>query len=63
MTPTEYFRRQVYACFWFETSGIDRAIEAIGHQHLMFETDFPHPTCSFPDGLKIAAKALAECQR
>jgi predicted TIM-barrel fold metal-dependent hydrolase len=59
MTPTEYFRRQVHACFWFETSGIDRAIEAIGHRHLMFETDFPHPTCSFPDGLEIAAKALA----
>jgi predicted TIM-barrel fold metal-dependent hydrolase len=60
MTPTEYFRRQVHACFWFETSGIDRAIAALGHEHLMFETDFPHPTCSFPDGLDIAAKALAD---
>ncbi len=60
MTPSEYFRRQVHACFWFETSGIDQAIAALGHRHLMFETDFPHPTCSFPDGMEIAAKALAD---
>jgi hypothetical protein len=24
----------------------------------MFETDFPHPTCIYPDGLEFAAEAL-----
>ena len=59
MLPSEYFRRQVNACFWFETTGIDRAIESIGHEHLLFETDFPHPTCTYPNGVEMASKALA----
>jgi uncharacterized protein len=25
----------------------------------MFETDYPHPTCTYPEGLEIAAEALA----
>ncbi len=59
MTPLEYFRRQVHACFWFERQGIAEAIDLLGPTHLMFETDFPHPTCLFPDGLDFAADALA----
>jgi predicted TIM-barrel fold metal-dependent hydrolase len=60
MAPSEYFRRQIHSCFWFERQGIDEALEALGSQHLMFETDFPHPTCTFPDGLDYAAAALAD---
>ncbi len=60
MAPSEYFRRQVHACFWFERQGVAEAIEVIGPTHLMFETDFPHPTCLFPDGLDFAAEALAD---
>ncbi len=52
MAPSEYFRRQVYACFWFERAGLAGAIEALGPGHLLFETDFPHPTCTYPDGLR-----------
>jgi predicted TIM-barrel fold metal-dependent hydrolase len=59
MKPSDYFRRQFHSCFWFETEGIGDAIEAIGWEHLMFETDYPHPTCTYPDGLKYAASALA----
>jgi len=58
MAPSEYFRRQVHACFWFERRGIVEALEALGSGHLMFETDFPHPTCTYPDGLGFAADAL-----
>jgi uncharacterized protein len=60
MAPSEYFRRQVYACFWFETAGLTGAIEALGPGHVLFETDFPHPTCTYPDGLHIAAEALGQ---
>ena len=59
MAPSDYFRRQVHSCFWFERQGIGGVLEAIGHRHLLFETDFPHPTCIYPDGLEYAAAALA----
>jgi uncharacterized protein len=63
MSPSDYFRRQIHACFWFERQGIQHVIDAIGHEHLLFETDFPHPTCTYPDGLKIAAEALSGMDR
>jgi uncharacterized protein len=63
MSPSDYFRRQIHACFWFERQGIQHVIDAIGHEHLLFETDFPHPTCTYPDGLEIAAEALSGMDR
>jgi predicted TIM-barrel fold metal-dependent hydrolase len=60
MAPSEYFRRQFHTCFWFERRGIPEAIEVLGWEHLMFETDYPHPTCTYPDGLAFAADALAQ---
>jgi predicted TIM-barrel fold metal-dependent hydrolase len=59
MAPSDYFRRQFHSCFWFERRGIPEAVEVLGWEHLMFETDFPHPTCTYPDGLAFAADALA----
>jgi predicted TIM-barrel fold metal-dependent hydrolase len=47
LRPTEYFRRQIYAAYWFEHDPT-AAIERIGTDNLMFETDFPHPTCLYP---------------
>jgi predicted TIM-barrel fold metal-dependent hydrolase len=45
----------MYACFWFENGPtlID-SIERIGVDNCMFETDFPHPTCLFPEPLRKA---------
>jgi predicted TIM-barrel fold metal-dependent hydrolase len=59
MKPSDYFRRQFHSCFWFERQGIAEAIAVLGWEHLLFETDFPHPTCIYPDGLEFAAAALA----
>ena len=59
MMPSEYFHRQMYACFWFERRGLVGAIERLGVDNCMFETDFPHPTCLYPDSLTLAAEALA----
>jgi predicted TIM-barrel fold metal-dependent hydrolase len=42
LLPSEYFRRQIYASFWFET-GIGRQID-LYPDNVLFETDFPHPT-------------------
>ncbi len=48
MLPSDYFRRQFYGCFWFERSTIKPTIDFLGNQSVMFETDFPHPTCLYP---------------
>ena len=47
LLPSEYFRRQVYGCFWFEEAS---ALEAIARypDNVLYETDYPHPTCQHP---------------
>ena len=59
MPPSGYFRRQIHACFWFERTGLAAAIDTLGSEHIMFETDYPHPTCTYPNGLDLAAEALS----
>ncbi len=49
MPPSEYFKRQVYGSFWFEKVAPKYLIDVIGEDNIMFETDFPHPTCLYPD--------------
>ena len=58
LTPTEYFQRQMFACFWFEEAGVAEAVAALGDDHMLFETDYPHPTCLYPDSLPEAAATL-----
>ena len=48
LLPSDYFRRQFYGCFWFERSTIKPTVEFLGNECLLFETDFPHPTCLYP---------------
>lgn len=59
MAPSEYFRRQVYGCFWFENRGLEAVIEALGADRILFETDYPHPTCLYPEPLPRVAEAVA----
>lgn len=47
LLPSEYFRRQVYGCFWFEKRAALDAIEQYP-DNILFETDYPHPTCQHP---------------
>lgn len=47
MMPSDYFRRQVYACYWFEKVAPRKLIDDIGEDNILFETDFPHPTCLY----------------
>ena len=47
MLPSDYFKRQVYACYWFETVAPTKLLGDIPVDHVLFETDFPHPTCLF----------------
>ena len=46
LLPSEYFKRQIYATFWFEP-GVERQID-LYPDNVMFESDFPHPTSLSP---------------
>jgi predicted TIM-barrel fold metal-dependent hydrolase len=59
LTPAEYFTRNVYSSFWFERRNIADSIRQVGVDNVMFETDFPHPTCLYPNPLGQAAAGLA----
>jgi len=60
MRPSDYFRRQVYGCFWFEKTAPKTLVESIGEDNLLFETDFPHPTCLYPDVKGYLEEVTAE---
>ncbi len=53
LLPSEYFRRQVYGCFWFERTSAFRVLD-LYPDNWLFETDFPHPT-SLSDGPKSSS--------
>jgi predicted TIM-barrel fold metal-dependent hydrolase len=46
--PKEYFAKNFWASFWFETYAPQHMLEEIGIDRVMFETDFPHPTSLYP---------------
>ena len=48
LLPSEYFRRQIYCSFWFETFGVAEAIGFLGSDQGDVQTDFPHPSCLYP---------------
>ena len=51
--PSEYFKSNLYATFWFENARnkLPALIESVGEDRILFETDFPHPTCLYPSPL------------
>jgi uncharacterized protein len=58
LTPSEYFRRQVYGCFWFENGEtLEAAINYLGADSVLYETDFPHPTSMAPGPVRTAVSA------
>lgn len=48
LLPSEYFKRQIYGCFWFEEETALTAIDQLGPDNILYETDFPHPTSMSP---------------
>ncbi|EFC84998.1 amidohydrolase family protein [Parafrankia sp. EUN1f] len=59
--PSDYFRSNIYATFWFENNRnrLPDLIEAVGEDRILFETDFPHPTCLYPDPLQSVETKMA----
>jgi predicted TIM-barrel fold metal-dependent hydrolase len=56
----ETFKRHFYICGWFERLGMVDAVRRLGPDVVMFETDFPHPTCLYPGALEYLEPTLAE---
>jgi len=48
MKPSEYFKRNFYACFWFEKEDVSSTLRRVGIDNVLFETDYPHPTSLYP---------------
>ncbi len=58
--PSEYFRSNLFATFWLENNRnkLPDLVEAVGEDCILFETDFPHPTCLYPDPLESVEKKM-----
>lgn len=63
LLPSEYFARQIYGCFWFEGGAGRAAIDLLGADHFLFETDFPHPVGMIPGPNTIAVDPRAHLQQ
>jgi predicted TIM-barrel fold metal-dependent hydrolase len=62
LKPSEYFARNWYATFWFEADyhpDLQALIDQVGEDNVLFETDFPHPTCLYPDPLLAIEDKMA----
>jgi len=59
--PSEYFKDHWYATFWFEENqgNLQALVDSVGEDNILFETDFPHPTCLYPKPLDTVAEKMA----
>jgi predicted TIM-barrel fold metal-dependent hydrolase len=64
LKPSEYFRRNFYGTFWFETEDTAHLLRRVGIDNVMFQTDFPHPTGLYPiENLEGRLSALTREER
>jgi predicted TIM-barrel fold metal-dependent hydrolase len=55
----EIFRRQIYACTWFDRRLLPETARLLGIDNILYETDFPHPTCVYPDPMSTLVENAA----
>ena len=62
--PSEYFKTNFHACFWFERKNLVHDIRQLGVENVLFETDYPHPICLYPvDNMDRALDGLTEQEK
>ena len=54
--PSDVVRRQVYANFWYEKAGV--AGRGSLANHLMWASDYPHGTSTYPDSWRLVEVVL-----
>ncbi len=55
--PSDLFRRQIYVDFWYEKVGVQLRNE-IGIDNIMWESDYPHSTSTFPESRRFVDRTL-----
>jgi predicted TIM-barrel fold metal-dependent hydrolase len=63
LLPSEFFKRQFYGSFWFELGTLKPAIDLIGADNILYETDFPHPTSMSPGPATSAISPAAYVEK
>ena len=56
--PSELFKRQLYVDFWYESAGIQLR-HKIGIDNIMWESDYPHSTSTYPESWEFVERTLA----
>jgi predicted TIM-barrel fold metal-dependent hydrolase len=57
--PSEVFKKHIYGCFIQDEAGLKLRHE-IGIGNIMWESDYPHSDCLFPDDRKHLESTLAD---
>ena len=61
--PSDYFRDNWYATWWFETGGpagdLQHLVDLVGEDNILFETDYPHPTCLHPSPMAAVEERVS----
>jgi predicted TIM-barrel fold metal-dependent hydrolase len=55
--PSELYSGRVFSCFYSDTAGIAQ-LESIGADQVLFETDYPHESGTWPHSTKVAAEQV-----
>jgi len=57
--PSTYYRRQIYGCFFDDEHGLSAdALDRVGVDNIMFETDYPHSDSTWPHSREVAQKMM-----
>jgi uncharacterized protein len=54
------FRKHFYICGWAERNGIADVVRRVSADNVLFETDFPHPTCLYPGPLDYLVPTMEQ---
>jgi len=54
MTPSAYFRRQIWATFQSDLAGL-RLVDTLGEDRVMWASDYPHADSTWPDSQQAIA--------
>lgn len=58
MTPSDYFRRQVYATFIDDPFGV-KTYSEIGVDNFLWSSDYPHSASTWPHSQQAMAQTFA----